>query len=156
MAATAAMMRVLNPYATLQDVLRTIKLTATRPRGRGWQSNLGWGILSAGAALEAIRRVDRLAPHSSLSAPKVAHSRSFELRWSGHDQRRPGLIASGIAYFKVWMRTGGGPPVLLARTTRHRLRFTGLPGHRYTFWTVAVDRAGNHQRRVQPVSTLVV
>jgi subtilisin family serine protease len=155
-AATAAMTRVLNPYATLQDILRTIKRTATRPRGQGWQSNLGWGILNAGAALEAIRRVDRLAPQSSLSAPKVAHSRSFELRWSGHDQQRPGLIASGIAYFKVWVRSGGGPAVLLARTTRRRLRFTGVPRRRYTFWTVAVDRAGNHQRRVQPVTTLVV
>jgi serine protease len=155
-AATAAMMRVLNPYATLQDILRTVKRTASRPPRNGWRSNLGWGILNAGAALQAIRRVDRLAPQSTLSAPKVAHSRSFELRWSGQDQQRPGLIASGIAYFKVWMRTGAGPAVLLLRTTRHRVRFTGLPGHRYTFWTVAVDRAGNHQRRIRPVTTLVV
>jgi serine protease len=155
-AATAAMMRVLNPYATLKDILRTIKQTASRARGEGWRSSLGWGILNAGAALEAIRRVDRLAPKSTLSAPTLVHHLSFELHWVGHDQQRPGLIASGIAYFKVWMRTDGGPSVLLARTTRHRLRFTGRPGHRYTFWTVAVDHAGNRQHRIQPVTTLVV
>jgi serine protease len=154
-AATAAMMRVLNPYATLADIIRTIKRTATRPRGKGWRSDLGWGILSAGAALRAIRRADHLAPKSTLIAPKLTHRRSFELRWRGQDQQRPGLIASGIAYFKVWMSSGNGRPVLLAHTTRHSLRFTGRRGHRYIFWTVAVDHAGNHQRRIQQVTTVV-
>jgi serine protease len=154
-AAAAAMMRVLNPYATLQDILRTVKRTASRGRAKGWQSSLGWGILNAGAALQAIRSVDRLAPLSTLTAPEVVHHRSFELQWSGLDQQRPGLIASGIAYYKVWVQAGRGRPVLLARTTRRRLRFIGRPGHRYTFWTVAVDRAGNHQHRIEPVSTFV-
>jgi hypothetical protein len=146
-AATGAMMRVLNPFATLRDVLTTIKRTAERPPGQGWTSDLGWGILDAGAALEAIRRVDRLAPTSRLFAPKVSRGRAVLLRWTGHDRKHKGLIASGIAYFDLFVRPGRGPAVRLARTRRHRFEFTGLPGHRYTFWVVAIDRAGNRQRR---------
>ncbi len=47
-------MRTLNPYATLTDVLTTLKRTAQRPAGAGWSPDLGWGILNAGAALDAI------------------------------------------------------------------------------------------------------
>ena len=153
--ATAAMMRVLNPYATLQDLVRAIKRTAQRPPGERWNGNLGWGILDAGAALDAIRRVDHLAPSSKLIAPNVTHHASFVLHWTGHDQQRPGLIASGIAYFELFVRRGNGRAVLLARTARRSWRFTGRPGHRYVFWLVAVDRAGNHQRNPRHVSAFV-
>ena len=63
-AAVAAMMRALNPYASLTDLLRIIKQTASRPPGVGFTSDLGWGILNAGAALDATRRLDRLPPTS--------------------------------------------------------------------------------------------
>ncbi|MBV9714009.1 MAG: S8 family serine peptidase [Solirubrobacterales bacterium] len=154
-AAVGALMRVLNPYATLADILQAIKRTATRPRGARWTGNLGWGILDAGAALEAIRRVDRLPPRARLFAPRVSRRRSFVLRWIGRDQRRPGLIASGIAYYELFVRSGGGRSVRLLRTTGHSFRFTGRPGHRYTFWVVAVDRAGNRERGAPRVTTLV-
>jgi serine protease len=154
-AATGAMMRVLNPFASLRDILTTIKRTAERAPGQGWTSDLGWGILNAGAALEAIRRVDRLAPHSRLFVPKLSHRRSVVLRWNGHDQQHAGLIASGIAYFDVFVRPAGGHSVRLARTRRHRFRFTGLPGRRYTFWVVAIDRAGNRQRRPAHLTTRI-
>jgi serine protease len=154
-AATGAMMRVLNPSATLRDILRTIKRTATRPRGRGWTSDLGWGVLNAGAALDAIRHVDHLAPRSTLSAPKVSRGQSFELRWSGRDPGGPGLIPSGIAYFELYERWGAAPAVRLARTVQHSFRFTGRRGRRYTFWVIAVDRAGNRQRGPRRLSTRV-
>jgi hypothetical protein len=153
-AATGAMMRVLNPYATLQDILRTIKRTAQRPRGKGWSSDLGWGILNAGAALEAIRRVDRLAPVSTLTVPKTTRTRTFTLRWTGRDQTRPGLIASGLASFALYEQTGRARARLVTRTRSHSWRFTGQSGHRYVFWLVAVDRAGNRQPR--PVHHAVV
>ena len=144
-AATAAMMRALNPYATLRDILRTLKQTARRPPHTGWTGELGWGILDASAALEAIRRVDRLAPVARLVAPRVARRRSFTLTWSGHDQQRPELIASGIAYYLLYVTVDGGRRTLIARTRRRRLTFTGRAGDRYTFLLVAVDRAGNRQ-----------
>jgi subtilisin family serine protease len=144
-AAVGAMMRVLNPYASLSDILRTIKRTARRPRHVGWTPNLGWGILDADAAIQAIRRVDRLRPRSRLSAPRVSRHRSFVLTWTAQDQRRPGLIASGVASFQLYVSVDGSRRRLIARTTRHRFRFDGLPGHRYAFFLFAVDRAGNRQ-----------
>jgi serine protease len=154
-AATAAMMRALNPYATLGDILRIIKQTAQRPAGTGWSENLGWGILDAGGALAATRVLDRLPPVSRLFAPGIAHHRSFVVRWIGHDQRHPGLVASGIARFEVYVRTAGGRFRRIADTRRHMLRFHGRAGARYIFSVVAVDRAGNRQRRAQRASTRV-
>jgi serine protease len=145
-AAVGAMMRHLNPDASLADVLTALKRTATRPAGVGWTSDVGWGVLNADAALEAIRRVDRLAPVSALAAPAVANRRRFIVRWSGHDRTRPQLIPSGIARYQIYVKMNGSRPRLLAKTTRHSLRFRGRPGARYVFFCVAVDRAGNRQR----------
>ena len=152
-AATAAMMRVLNPYASLHDVLRLLKQTATRTGG--WSSELGWGILNAGAALDAIRRLDRLAPVSRLRVPARTRSLTFTLSWSGHDQTRPGLIASGIDHYDIYVVTPGARPRLLARTRRHSLRFTGRRGRSYGFSSVAVDRAGNREAHPARVTTAV-
>jgi subtilisin family serine protease len=154
-AAVGAMMRELNPYARLSDILRTIKRTATRRRGVGWTPNLGWGILNADAALLAIRRVDRLAPVSRLHAPRVSPGRSVLLTWSAHDQRRPGLIASGIASFRLYVSADGAPRRLIARTGRHSFRFAGLPGHRYTFFLFAIDHAGNRQLHAARATTRI-
>lgn len=146
-AATAAMMRVLNPFASVSDVITTLKFTASRPPGAGWSQDLGWGILDAGTALDAIRRVDRLPPVSKLRAPRVSHRRVFLLRWSGHDRRYGELIPSGIARFNVYEKVGRRRARLIARTTRHALRFHGTRGVRYVFFTVAIDRAGNRERK---------
>jgi serine protease len=143
------MMRVLNPYASLKDILEILKLTAQRPARAGWSSANGWGILNAGAALDAIRRLDRLPPVSRLRAPRVTRQGTIAVTWSGHDQQHAGLIASGIAYYVVYARTNGGRPRRLARTARHTMKFHTRPGSRYVFYTVAVDRAGN--REVKPV-----
>jgi hypothetical protein len=154
-AAVGAMMRVLNPYASLHDILTTLKRTAHRPRHVRWSADLGWGILDAEAAIQAIRRVDRLAPVSHLHAPRVARGRSFLLTWTAHDQRRPELIPSGIAGFRLYVSVDGRPRRLIARTGRYRFRFAGLPGHRYTFFLVAVDHAGNRQLHDARASTFV-
>jgi hypothetical protein len=47
-AAVGAMMRALNPFASLREILRTLKQTAQRPPGTAWTDDLGWGILDAG------------------------------------------------------------------------------------------------------------
>jgi len=154
-AAAAAMMRALNPFASAGDIIRTLKLTAQRPRGRGWNGNLGWGILNAGGALASIQRLDRLPPVSSLRLPRVVHRRAFVVSWSGHDRRWPGLIPSGIAYYDVYAGVDGGPTRLITRTRGDSLRFRGTAGRRYEFVVVAVDRAGNRQRYPARATTLV-
>jgi len=152
-AAVGAMMRELNPFATLPDLLTTLKRTAQRPHGVGWGSDLGWGILDAGAALDAIRRVDRLAPVSQLYVARVVRGDVFVLRWTGYDTSYPGLIASGIAYYDIYVRTNGGKAKLIAQTDRHGLRFRGQPGLHYVFFSVAVDRAGNREQHPVGVAT---
>jgi subtilisin family serine protease len=154
-AAVGAMMRALNPYASLTDLLEIIKRTAQRPAGTGWSSDNGWGILNAGAALDATRRLDRLAPVSRVSAPRVTTQPTLLLKWSGHDQRHAPLTTSGIAYYLVFDRVNGGRTHRLARTTHHTLKFRTHPGDRYMFWTVAVDRAGNHEAKPVRVQTRV-
>jgi subtilisin family serine protease len=148
-AAVGAMMRALNPYASLQSVLETIKRTAQRPAGTGYTSDDGWGILNAGAALAATRHLDGLAPVSRLNAPRSTRSTTIQLRWSGHDQQHAGLIASGVAYYLVFERIGKGRVHRIVRTTGHSVKFHAKRGNRYTFWTIAVDRAGNHE--IKPV-----
>jgi serine protease len=148
-AALAAMMKVLNPFATVADVLRTIKLKAKRPPGTRWGSDLGWGILNAGASLDAIRRID--PPVSRLAAPKIARHREFALRWSARDRRWPGLIPSPIARYELYVSIDGHRARLLVRTRRRGVLFEGHPGHRYTFYVIAIDRAGNRER--PPVSS---
>jgi serine protease len=154
-AAVGAMMRTLNPYASLSDVLTTLKLTAQRPAGTAWTPDLGWGILNAGAALDAIRRVDRLAPVSQVRAPGTTRRRSFTVTWSGHDRQAPGLIASGIARYEIYVQTNGGTPRLIAITSGHALRFHARPGARYVFFAVAIDRAGNREQNAPGVTTRV-
>lgn len=155
-AAVGAMMRVLNPYAPLADILRIIKQTAQRPHDRGWSAALGWGILDADAALQAVRRVDKLPPTSHLTAPAVTRKQSFVLTWTGHDQRRPQLIPSGVADYELYVSVNGGPRRLIAHTRGHRFRFDGRPGDRYTFFLFAVDHAGNRQLHASRATTRVI
>ena len=116
-------------------------------------AGLGWGVLDAGAAVDAIRRLDRLAPVSQLTAPRSTGSGEIVLRWSGHDRRRRGLATSGIAYYDVYAATDGGRPRRIARSRRHSLTFDLSTGQTYAFYSVAVDRAGNRQSK--PVRAVV-
>jgi serine protease len=154
-AAVGAMMRALNPYASLTDLLEIIKRTAQRPAGSGWSSDNGWGILNAGAALDATRHLDRLGPVSKIRAPRVTTRHTLVLRWSGHDQQHAGLIASGVSYYLVYVSVNGKRPRRLARTKHRSLKFRTHSGTRYLFWTVAVDKAGNHETKPVRLRTRV-
>ena len=137
-AATAAMMRVLNPYATVPDVIGALEASASRAAGTGWTADLGWGVLNAGAALDAVRRVDRLAPVATVSAPRRSSHRTFVVRWSGSDPHPGALIASGVASYEVELIPLHHRARVIARhTTRRSLRFTGAAGATYTFRVTA-------------------
>jgi hypothetical protein len=75
----------------------------------------------------------------------MARNRTFRLRWSGRDAETPGLIASGIAYYDVYVQAGKGRRRLLAKTSRTSRVFHGRRGRRYMFTVVAVDNAGNRE-----------
>jgi serine protease len=153
-AAVGAMMRQLNPYAPAATIVRILKQTAQRPAASGFSSDLGWGILDAGAALSAVKALDAQAPVSRLSAPRSSRRRAIVVRWRGMDPRHAGLTTTGIAYYDIYVRDGKHRQrLLLGNTTKHKLRFRGRPGHVYTFESIAVDHAGNREAKPTGVTT---
>jgi subtilisin family serine protease len=147
-AAIAALMRRLNPDASARDVIRMLKQTARRPTGAGWAKELGWGILDAGAAMEAIAALDRRAPVSRASAPRNTRARRFRVSWTASDPAPPGVRSSGVAFVELWRSIDGGPFRRIGAYARARSTVVrGASGRRYSFLTVAVDRAGNREAR---------
>jgi len=146
-AGIAALVRHLNPDLPVARVLRVLKETARRPAGTGWTPDLGWGIVDAGAAVDAARAIDLRAPSSRLQAPRRSRSAAVTLRWSGADRALAGVRASGVARYEVFAARGGGVPRRVATTSRRSVRFRGVRGATYRFFTVAVDRAGNREPR---------
>ncbi len=127
---------------------RLLKQTAARPAGTSWTPELGWGVLDAGAAVRAARRLDRTPPTSHLTiTPAGVGGRSRLLRWTGRDAAGAGLTASGVARWEIWRATAGAPARRIARlpAARHRLRVRLARGSRYRFFSIAVDRAGNRE-----------
>lgn len=144
--ALAALVADLNPYLSLRDKLTLIKRNARR--SGGWTPELGWGIVDAGATVEAARRIDRLAPRSRAESPRRARGSrpAVRIRWSGSD-RAGGtrLIPSGIRSFDVYVKRGSGAwRRLRRRTKRHSALLRLRPGV-YRFYTRALDRAGNRE-----------
>jgi len=143
-AATAAMVRRLNPDLKAAEVIRLLKATARRPAGSGWKPDLGWGILDAGAAVNAARLVDRRAPATRVRVSKPRSS-ILMLHIVGVDKAPDGVLASGITHFDVLRTIDGRRAKRVARTTRRRVSLKVRRGPRYTFWAVATDRAGNRE-----------
>jgi len=146
-AGVAAMARELNPDATAADIIRALKESATRPAGSGWSAELGWGILDAAAAVNAVRAIDRRAPESKLSGrARVKKARSVTLRWAGADDAPAGLTPSGIDVYEVYRSANRRPYRRVARTGATSMRIKVKPGSLYRFYTIAVDKAGNRER----------
>jgi len=143
-AATAAMVRRLNPDLKAAEVIRLLKQVARRPAGAGWAPDLGWGILDAGAAVNSARLIDRRAPATKVRVFRPRTS-TLTLRLVGVDGAPDGVLASGIASFDVMRSIDGRKAKRIARTARRKVRLKVRRGPRYAFWAVATDRAGNRE-----------
>jgi subtilisin family serine protease len=142
--AVAAMVRHLNPDLTAGEIIRLVKRTARRPGG-GWNAELGWGILDAGAAIAAAREEDRRPPTSRLRTSHTLRRGLLTLRLSGSDEAPPDLVASGIDRFEIW-RSVNGRRAHRLRTTPARVVHVRARHHRrYAFYSIAIDRAGNRE-----------
>jgi serine protease len=148
--AAAGLVRTVNPALSVADVVRVLKRTARRPAGSGWTADLGWGILDAGAAVDAARRIDRLAPHTRARAHSPARGSGrrvrLRVRFRGSDRAPAPLVASGIRRYEAWVARRGRRAHRVGRT-RHRSLTVRLAPGRYRLWSVAVDRAGNREAR---------
>ena len=145
-AGVAGMARHLNGDATIADIIRAFKETASRPAGSAWGPELGWGILDAGAAINAVRAIDRRAPQSKLTGR--TRGRSTLLRWTGSDDAPAALTPSGVDAYEVYRSANRRPYRRIKRTRSTSFRLRGKPGSLYRFYTIAVDKAGN--REAQP------
>ncbi|MTD47020.1 S8 family serine peptidase [Conexibacter sp. W3-3-2] len=144
-AAVAALVRDLNPDLSVAEVVRLLKETARRPAGTGWTAELGWGIVDAGAAVTAARRLDRAAPTSRLRRPGRPRDGRLTLRWTSADRAPARLTASGVARVELWRSANGRPARRVASSRTGSARVRVARGSRYAFYTVAVDRAGNRE-----------
>lgn len=160
-AALAALVGELNPFLSAPEKIRLIKETARR--SGGWSADVGWGIIDAGRAVEAARRIDRVAPASKARArkrvrmPRSARRASLRLRWSGSDQPgSAGLLASGVASYDVYMKRGRGRYRRIRRSTRRRSAKLRLKPGVYRFYTRARDRSGNSEGRPRRADVRVV
>jgi serine protease len=144
-AALAALIGALNPGLGTQEKLRLIKSTARR--SGGWNPDLGWGIIDAGAAVDAARRIDRLAPASTV---RVARRRGRRVRLAvraSDPGAARGLLPSGVNRVDIFARRGKRPVRRLRRVGAKRsVPVTLRPGV-WRFWSSATDHVGNVEPR---------
>jgi len=160
-AALAALVGDLNPFLSAREKIRLIKETARR--SGGWNPDLGWGIINAGRAVDAARRIDRRPPESKARAKRRVRIRrgakkaALRVRWSGSD--RPGaprLLASGVASYEVYMKRGRGRYRRVRRSTARRSARLRLRPGVYRLYTRARDRTGNREATPRRADVRVV
>jgi serine protease len=145
-AGIAAMARHLNPDASAADIIRALKESASRPAGSGWNPDLGWGIVDAGAAINAVRAIDRRAPESKLTGKaRIKQARTATLKWTGADKAPGALQASGIDVYEVYRSANRRAYKRFARTRKSSLKVKVKPGSVYRWYTIAIDKAGNRE-----------
>ena len=155
-AATAAMMRALNPYATVSDILHIIKRTAQRPAGAGWRSEPGLGHprwrrrdqgradgRSPGAGQPTLRPQDRPSP--DVRAHGGPDMTSILPAWSRQESR---AMRSTSGHAAAARAASPAPAVTRSASTVAR-------ESSYSFSVVAVDRAGNRQHQAARATTRV-
>jgi hypothetical protein len=106
------------------------------------------------AGAQATTLVDVTPPTSSVAAlPTYTPTTSFAVSWSGSD----GANGSGIATYSVFYTdNGGAAQAFLTGTTQTSATFAGQDGHKYAFYSLATDNAGNPQAVAGPVQTTTV
>ena len=156
-AALAALVAELNPYLSVRDKLVVIKRSA---RGSAWGPELGWGIIDAGAAVDAARRMDRVRPRSRAGSRHVLRirrrrrTRLIRVSWSAWDPAGAArLIPSGVRSYDLYMKRDGGRYRRVRRGSRRRFALLRLRRGHYRFYTRAVDKAGNREAAPRSADT---
>lgn len=87
--------------------------------------------------------IDAGAPSSQVAPlPAVVAAPEFIVAWAGTDDE----AGSALSGYVVYVSEDGGPfTVWLADTLLTQAPFLGTAGHRYAFYSVALDNAGNRE-----------
>ena len=73
------------------------------------------------------------------------HHTRLTLRWRGGDQPRAGVFEAGLSGVELWRALDGRKPRKLLSTRKRSITVKLLRGHRYQFFTIGVDKAGNRE-----------
>ncbi|TWU39629.1 carboxypeptidase regulatory-like domain-containing protein [Novipirellula artificiosorum] len=105
------------------------------------QASIVFGVNDPILTPETVHTIDRGAPASSVSAlDEVVRTAEFTVSWSGEDDEN----GSGIGDYNLYVSQDQGPfTMLLANTEATSYQFTGEPGSRYAFASVAMDNVGH-------------
>jgi hypothetical protein len=92
---------------------------------------------------QALVTIDAVPPASSVAAlPAQEPTPSFTVSWSGTDDAN----GSGVASYTVYVSDNSGAfTPWLTDTKQTSATYVGTEGHTYSFYSVAVDNAGNRQ-----------
>ncbi len=147
-AGLAALMRSAKPGISNTKLVRLVKLTAS---GCGSYGNgIGWGQIQADLAVGAAVSKDTDAPSSRVRSARRARGGPgmVNLRLKRFDESCSDEVPeSGVKSVIVFASNNGSKYKRIGKTNKKRIRFRGKPGHRYRFFSVAVDKAGNKEPR---------
>jgi hypothetical protein len=104
-------------------------------------TDLAGNLEQAPGSADATTQINSTAPTSSVN-PLAAYQQStgIQLSWSG----TTGANGSSISAFDIYVADNGGTYSLFqSHTTQMSATFTGQDGHRYSFYSVAIDTIGN-------------
>jgi serine protease len=161
-AGVAALMRAVNPNIANTTVVQLIKATASHCGTYG--DGIGWGIIRADEAVLAALGRDIDAPNSRvLSTKKVKKAKkakkarrtrrrvpAIRLQLESKDERQPRCVnelpVSGVEKVIVFAsRNGGIYRQINKAPTGDSLTFRPKRRGRYSFYSIAVDKAGNQE-----------
>jgi serine protease len=152
----AALIRAAKPNIGAPRVAELIKQTASNCGT--YVNGLGWGLIRADQAVGAALDKDISPPTSNVRSAKqlrgrgaiAARGRRFiNLRIKRKDVAGQNCAGkqpvSGVKKVIVFASANGGPYRRIAKTKKDKIRFRARPGRFYTFYSIAVDKAGNRE-----------
>jgi serine protease len=153
-AGLVALIRAERPMFPAAKLIRLVKLTASNCGD--YAGGVGWGVINADVALGAAldRDLDppgsrvrsiRLAGRAAAAAARRGGTRA-KLRLKRYDAScSQELPRAGLKSVTVFGSVDGAPYKRLRKTRRKSIMLRLKAGHRYRFYSVAVDHAGNHE-----------
>lgn len=105
----------------------------------------------------ALNTIDAGGPSSHVNAlPPTQNSVNFNVSWSSQDDAS-GTPGSGIFIYNVYVSDDGGSYTLFQQTAAASTVFTGIPGHTYSFYSIAEDNVGHLKpaKTIADISTTV-
>ncbi len=152
-----ALIRAERPGMPAAKVVRLMKLTASNCGD--YAGGIGWGVINADVALGAALDRDLDPPGSRVRSVRRAGEATAAARKGGtraklrlkrfDESCSEELPRAGLKSVTVFASVDGRPYKRLRKTRRKSILIRLKAGHRYRFYSVAVDNAGNHEAAPQ-------